>query len=195
MGGPWRNACRARSLAYGRPRIRLGSVSMSDDAHGMTIEIVPVTTLGSQRIESQESEHAPSRVLRIICWVLFGVGFAWVPLIVRVLGGSESSTHLTLTLVLSHGELLLISAVITAGALGDLFVSIGKSGRRMTPKVLTAGLLMLNFASTAMYYAVLQFQVNPPLSQSRHVANLSLWFFAFAFVISLAAMLQTEHGD
>lgn len=168
---------------------------MADEDQGTTIEILPVTTLGVERPDVPARKKDAPRGLHIVCWVFFGVGFAWVPFLVDLLAGSESSPNLSLATVLSHGELLLVSAVITAGALGDLIVGIVYSENQVTVKVLTAGILMLNFAVTAMYYAVLRFEGGPPVSESQHIATTSLWFFGFSFVTSLVSLLIAEYSE
>jgi hypothetical protein len=152
-----------------------------------TVQVIP---------RSVDSDQLPLRRLRISAWLIFGVALAWVPLIIDVLAGSEVSDHVGFFQALSHGELVLVSAFIAAGALGELIIAIAQDGRtHVLRKMVLAGLLIIEFAVTAMYYAVLRFQGDPVLSQEGRIADFSLTFFGATLVTSFSAMLFIEGGD
>jgi hypothetical protein len=171
---------------------------MADEDAVALIEVSQVSTLVSD--DRSTGRERSAALARIFAWCLFGVGFAWVPLVVGVLAGSETARHVSLTTEISHGDLALVAAVITAGALGDLFVAVSGARKNRDDRytlggqpvtwVLTAGLLTLSFTLSAMYYAVVQFGGSK--EQGPRVAHLSIVMFACAFVVSVCALVQTE---
>jgi len=159
-----------------------------DEPQGeQTVQVVP---------RSVDTGQLPLRRLRISAWLVFGVALAWVPLFIDVLAGTEANDHVGLFQVLSHGELALVSAFIAAGALGELIIAVAQDGRtRILLKTVVAGLLIIEFATTAMYYAVLRFQGDPVLSQEGRIAKSSMALFGATLVTSFVAMLFIEGGE
>lgn len=60
---------------------------------------------------------------RIVAWLLFGVGFGLLPLLVRFILLVMSQTGVSVSLLLGDGELLIAFAAISGSALGELFSS------------------------------------------------------------------------
>jgi len=135
----------------------------------------------------------PARTLRISVWFLCGVVLAWVPLTIDVLLGDEGNNHVGFFQSLSHGELLLLASVTSAGALGELFITVARDGGdAIKRKMLLAGVLLVEFMLTAMGYAVVRYQSEPTASQQGHIAVWSMALFAVTFTMSLCAMLFVE---
>jgi hypothetical protein len=71
-------------------------------------------------------------VIRLIVWVLFGVIFGLLPLIAVGLRELMSARGLHLYAVLEGGELFVISAVLSAGAVGELLAAVYRGERSLT---------------------------------------------------------------
>jgi hypothetical protein len=61
-------------------------------------------------------------MMELVRWVIFGVIFALLPVAFKFVSGiSRKTEEVTFVWLFEHGELLLISTVIAAGALGRVF--------------------------------------------------------------------------
>lgn len=116
-------------------------------------------------------------VIRLAVWLLFGVVLGLLPLIANGIKGVMSNQGFSLTEVLGGGELFIVSAVIAAGAIGELLV--GTVRRRPPLLTVLAGFCTLAaFAANTMAYMA--------VSTAPHsiVTNLSLGFFPFTLLAS-----------
>lgn len=83
-------------------------------------------------------------------WLIFGVFLALIPLVVAWLIQFTHTQHTNLEAVLSHGELLLITAGISAASTGELF---GTGPSYKIPKILSGGASILILFLTVGYFA------------------------------------------
>jgi len=65
--------------------------------------------------------------IRLVMWVLFGCVASLLPLAIQAIKGINSPGGPTFTAVCGNGELLIISAVIAAGVLGELILGLSRS--------------------------------------------------------------------
>ena len=72
-------------------------------------------------VEPEVTSRRKALITRLSVWLLFGVMLGLLPLIARVIKGAMSKDGLSITEVLGDGELFIVSAVIAAGAMGELF--------------------------------------------------------------------------
>jgi hypothetical protein len=117
---------------------------------------------------------------KLLKWVIFSVLIALVPIGITFLNQtSEDGAPAWLVVakrVLSHGELLLISAAIAADAVGDL---IGAGKESLTLKILSGGACVLIILSASLWYSNIAAMVHsghPPRTDI--VAVGSLWVLA-----------------
>jgi hypothetical protein len=73
---------------------------------------------------------------RVVMWCLFGCLASLLPLLIQMLHGFDSPRGATFDAICGDGELLVISAVLAAGALGEVILGIPRS---MLMLVLTFG--------------------------------------------------------
>ena len=72
----------------------------------------------------------------VLRWIIFSVGIALIPLVVSPVIAFARGTPLDLLLFSSHGELLIVSAAISAAAIGQL---IGSGRNLILAKVFCGG--------------------------------------------------------
>ncbi|MEV6448600.1 hypothetical protein [Amycolatopsis sp. NPDC051716] len=120
------------------------------------------------------------KLVRVVVWVLFGVIFGLLPVIIAAFRDSVSPEGLNLDKMLGSGELLIVGAVIAAGATGELFAS---SRRRSTDGIVAnlmwifAGFAVIAaFAADTILYLI---AVGPSHSA---MTSLSLIFFSATVV-------------
>ncbi|MGH3784886.1 MAG: hypothetical protein ACRDRO_30815 [Pseudonocardiaceae bacterium] len=137
-------------------------------------------------------------VIRLAVWLLFGVVIGLLPLIARIIQDAMSKDRFSFTEVFRSGELFIVSAVIAAGAMGELFagsVSSRLSGALRTselwPRLLTilAGFwTLLAFAANTMAYMAV------PTAPQSTVMHLSLAFFPIT-VLASGLSIGTAYGQ
>jgi hypothetical protein len=128
-------------------------------------------------VEPEVTSRRKALITRLSVWLLFGVILGLLPLIASVIKGAMSPDGLSFTEVLGGGELFIVSAVIAAGAMGELFAG----GFKEAPILLTvlAGFwTLLAFAANTMAYMAVSTAPQPT------VVHLSLVFFPFTLLAS-----------
>jgi hypothetical protein len=84
--------------------------------------------------ESPPHDPAPSRrpivFTRLLVWLIFGVVFGGLPLIADGVVEAFSANGFSFNLLLIEGGLFIVSAVMAAGAIGELFVADLPDGER-----------------------------------------------------------------
>ena len=94
---------------------------------------------------------------KLVRWLVFSVAIALLPLAfngLKVLGRGETLTFVSLC---SRGELLLISAAISAAAIGEL---VGRGGGKAIPKLLAVGSCVIILALASWWFADVSFAIN-----------------------------------
>lgn len=80
-------------------------------------------------VEPEVTSRRKALITRLSVWLLFGVILGLLPLIASVIKGAMSPDGLSFTQVLGGGELFIVSAVIAAGAMGELFAGPSRRDR------------------------------------------------------------------
>ena len=118
---------------------------------------------------------------RMICWFCFGVICGLFPLFFEGLREAGASGGLHLTGVLGKGELLIVSAVVSARALGEMF-RVGFPSHEDIARILVGfGCLISCVANSVAYMQVPTFHVP-------FIVDLSLYGFGFALIASSGAI-------
>lgn len=108
---------------------------------------------GGQTAESGHASRRPIVATRLLAWIIFGVVFGGLPLIADGVTEAFSKDGFSLNLVLIHGGLFIVSAVMAAGAIGELFVA-DLPDRERNYRISAGGFcLLLCVGNTAAYVA------------------------------------------
>jgi UDP-N-acetylmuramyl pentapeptide phosphotransferase/UDP-N-acetylglucosamine-1-phosphate transferase len=127
---------------------------------------------------------------RILRWLMFGVLVALIPFLFTVVSALLRNYDINWYSILSHGELLLITVCICAGALGDLLSTRARS------KGLE--LLLGGFATIIVILASYTFSdisssvIEKEMLNKDWILQLSLWFFSAGFIVSLTSISIKE---
>jgi hypothetical protein len=104
------------------------------------------------RVARRAGQVAASSVTnRLINWLLFGVMIALVPFYLKYQIGSSRGDHQILDKLISEGELLGVSVVMNAAALGELMSKDIPSHFRLARTVTTAVSLILICLNSAFF--------------------------------------------
>jgi len=87
---------------------------------------------------------------KLIRWFLFGVVIALLPIIFNSLRLFTHGGSLTFGQLVGRGELLLVTAGISAKAIGEL---IGSSTSMKIPKIIAGGVSLVILALASLYFA------------------------------------------
>lgn len=124
-------------------------------------------------------------------WLIFSVFLALVPLAVSLLFQFTHTKQVNLETSLAHGELLLITAVICASSMGELF---GAGPRYKIPKILSGGASVLIFLFTVIYFADVSANnfLNSAIIDKFMVCKISIILFISAFFTSACCITLSE---
>ena len=115
---------------------------------------------------------------RLLGWGMFGVVFSWLPLGLDMLKELADDGKVDFPKVLSNGELFIISAVISAAAMGEIFAadfpSESKNGR-----LIWGGLCLLSCIADSAYYGFFD-----PSNSHGNTVLISLVMFGYAVAVS-----------
>jgi hypothetical protein len=128
-------------------------------------------SMGTGLRSNHDSQDPRQRMItRLVVWSLFGVIFGLLPLIALSLKGVLSKDGFHFGEVLGGGELFVVSAVLAAGAMGELFAATFNTKASLL--VIWAGFFcLLCFAGNTM--AFMQVGSAPHSA----VVDVSAWFF------------------
>ena len=76
------------------------------------------------------------KIIRFVKWIVFSVIISLLPLVFNLLSALNRQKEASLSLLCSHGELLILSAAIAAGSIGELF---GGGSERAILKIIAGG--------------------------------------------------------
>ncbi len=124
---------------------------------------------------------------RLVRWFIFSVTIALLPLMFnyfRLLGRGENPD---MNLVVSRGELLIVSAAIAAGAVGELIAS----GRALAiPKLISGGGCILILFLASLWFADISVAaISGQVIDARTVSVYSMYIFAFTVVSSGSSLV------
>lgn len=127
-------------------------------------------------------------VEKLVRWALFGVVIALLPIAFsgfKILHRGEAFDH---SLLLSDGELLLVSAGIAAAAIGEIVAS--GANAKILKVVCGAGATALLMISSFSFADIAS--LSPTLSDGAAIAAESLWIFAFTVLSGASCIILSE---
>jgi hypothetical protein len=104
-------------------------------------------------VSSKKSSRLAIVITRLLVWVIFGVIFGCLPLIVDGVTDTFSAGGFDLNFLLIQGGLFIISAAMAAGAIGELFVADLPQRERNYRIAAGGSCLLLCIGNTAAYAA------------------------------------------
>lgn len=142
--------------------------------------------MSSEATEVSETESAVTKVesrrkamaKRVLVWFLFGAIFGLMPLFAVALKQTFSVDGFDIDELLKDGELLIVSAVLSAGALGELIAAAARGGMDFFLTILGGFFCLITFAGDTISYVV---AANAPASE---VVLASLWCFPLTLLAS-----------
>lgn len=124
-----------------------------------------------------ESRHR-SATKRVLVWLLFGAVFGLMPLFAVSLKEAFTPAGFNIDTLLKSGDLFIVSAVLSAGALGELIAAASKGGMSFYFVVFSGFFCLAAFAGDTIAYVVAS---NATPSE---VAIASLWCFPLTLLAS-----------
>lgn len=114
---------------------------------------------------------------RLIVWVLFGAFFGLMPLFAVGLKEVFSPSGFHIDNVLKNGDLFIVSAVLAAGALGELLAAASR-GLSFFAAVVAGFFCLVTFAGDTIAYLV------AGSASTSEIVIASLWFFPITLLAS-----------
>ncbi|WP_159029291.1 hypothetical protein [Streptomyces viridochromogenes] len=147
-------------------------------------------TSGAATAAGTTSAHDPW--MKVLHWAFFSVIFAVLPIAAGYLIDATRQGDRSFSDLISHGELYIVSAGLTAAAVGQSFMK--KSNKhRFLHAILTFTNIGLFFLTSFLYAdAVAPNAANDPEVRRDVMAELSLWFFAITLITTGASTVLAE---
>jgi hypothetical protein len=128
----------------------------------------------------------------VIRWLIFGVLISLAPFLAVLLDDIDRGIDPTLVTLFGSGELLIVSAVIAAAGIGELFRS-AKAYKRRIARQLVLGSSIVNLLAASLWFAdVSSLIVSKQHTQPTVVAAGSIGLFISTVVASTSALLLSE---
>jgi hypothetical protein len=143
-------------------------------------KVLRVSTHHNKLIDRRSDLSVESKKMavtkRLLVWFLFGAIFGLLPLFAQALKEVLSPAIFHINSILQSGELFIVSAVLSAGALGELLATVS---RRVSLVTIVAGFFCLTcFAGNTIAY------VTADAAAISEIVAVSLWFFPPTLVAS-----------
>jgi hypothetical protein len=123
---------------------------------------------------------------RIVVWLLFGAIFGLMPLFALALKEVLSPAGFSIDSILKNGDLFIISAVLSAGALGELLAAGSLSGGLAV--ILSGFFCLACFAGNTIAY------VTAGGATASQIAVVSIWFFPPTLIVSAICVGMAAYG-
>lgn len=128
---------------------------------------------------------------RLIRWLIFSVIVALLPLAFNAFMILVTGKELSLLLICSNGELLIISAAISAAAIGELFSS---NYPHQIPKYLAGGGCVISLCVASLMFAYIAGAAKSNVTlEGQVILNSSLIMFIFAILSSGSCIAIAEN--
>jgi hypothetical protein len=127
---------------------------------------------------------------KIVRWLIFSVVIALLPLAFNYIRILIQGTNPTLVVLLSRGELLLVSAAIAAAAIGELIAS-GEEWR-IAKYVAGGGCVSVLFLTSALFAEISNATYSGAAVNSALISSSSALLFGFAVVSSASCIVLAE---
>lgn len=177
------------------------SASGPQSAAGDQSAVITVTTPGP---DSSQASGAPTNSgtvtaagahdpwMKVLHWAFFSVIFAVLPIAAGYLIDATRQGDRSFSDLISHGELYIVSAGLTAAAVGQSFMK-KNNKHRFLHAILTFTNIGLFFLTSFLYAdAVAPNAANDPEVRRDVMAQLSLWFFAITLITTGASTVLAE---
>jgi len=152
----------------------LSSDATEQSASAPVLDAISMGPEEKTQINVQSSRRVAAK--RIVVWLLFSAIFGLLPLFAVMMKEIMSPAGFHITSVLASGDLFIVSAVISAGALGELIAAGTKEAELV---VIIAGFFCLAaFAGNTLAFV---FAGNAKPSE---IVAISLWFFPATLIAS-----------
>lgn len=135
------------------------------------------------KVESRRKNAAK----RVLVWLLFGAIFGLMPLFAVTLKEVFSPTGFKIDELLKNGDLFIVSAVLAAGAIGELLAAASR-GMSFYLAVISGFFCLITFAGDTIAYVVAGSA--PPAE----VTTASLWFFPVTLLASGLCIGTAAYG-
>lgn len=138
--------------------------------------------------------HSSPLAEKLATWLIFGVIVALAPFIVNFLFllGQESVKAMGLQDIFGGGELLIVSTVIAAGAVGEVALVDVPRARRL-PKVFAIGGCTITILLSSSWFGIVSSTIHDKhLSRPTTVAIGSVYVFAVALVCSASCIVISQ---
>jgi hypothetical protein len=125
---------------------------------------------------SIESRRAAA-TKRIIVWFLFGAIFGLFPIFAAGIREAFSTSGFDMDVVLQHGDVFVVSAVLSAGAFGELIAGASR-GVNFYLAVIAGFSCLVAFAGNVLFYTY------AAGGSPREIATISFWSFPVTLLTS-----------
>jgi hypothetical protein len=125
---------------------------------------------------------------RILVWLLFGAFFGLMPIFAVTLKEVFSPQGFSIDELLKSGELFIVSAVLSAGAIGELLAAASR-GMSFYLAVISGFFCLAAFAGDTIAYVVAE---NAPPAE---ITVASLWFFPLTLLSSGLCVGRRHTGE
>jgi hypothetical protein len=124
---------------------------------------------------------------RILVWLLFGAFFGLMPIFAVTLKEIFSPSGFNMDELLKNGDLFIVSAVLSAGAIGELLAAASR-GMSFYLAVIAGFFCLVTFAGDTIAYVV------AGNAQPGEVVTASLWFFPLTLLASALCVGTAAYG-
>jgi hypothetical protein len=136
------------------------------------------------------TERVHAIVATLMRWAFFAVMFAAAPIIANKIGALTEGDPLPLKELLKDGELFLISAAVSAAAIGEV---ITKTASMLALRIFVAGSSLLVILATTVWFAYIESasRDNETLN-TEAIATGSIALFVVGALLGACAMIVAE---
>jgi len=127
--------------------------------------------------------------MRVLRWLIFGVIMGLIPIVTAYVYQMTATGHTTFADIIDSGELLLVSAVMSGAAVGEIV------GRK--PKYPLLTIVAAGSAVAVLFFASLYFAQVATTSVARPdlVVKISLWVLGSTVICGGSCVALGEDGD
>ena len=159
----------------------------------VTTGVTGATPEGHASSKPKKLLHFLSSQEKILHWLFFGVLMALAPFLALMLDDVTNSTPMSLISLFGHGELLIVTSIIAAGGVGDLFgTEVSKELR--VPRLIVLCSCLAVLIVTCLWFAAVSalLTTQHPVQHPGTVAWGSVWLFSFGVLAGGSALLMSQ---
>lgn len=127
---------------------------------------------------------------KLIQWVFYGVLIGIAPIGVAFLVARFTPDEISITKVVSNGELLLVTAGIVGAAIGEL---LGGNHKIRELELVTGGFCVIILIFSSHFFAFFSIKaIEPNITKDSVVATCSYWLFGGGLISSICSVILSE---